>query len=88
MIDTTNGFKIAEKDLQLRGPGDFFGTMQSGMPEFKFADLARDRGILLAAREIAEFIVKDDFEFEKESNNMIKENYDLKYAKKEKLFDF
>jgi ATP-dependent DNA helicase RecG len=88
MIETNDGFKIAEKDLQLRGPGDFFGTMQSGMPEFKFANLVRDRTMLFAAREIAEFIVKDDYDFAKERNKIIRDHYELKYKNKEKLFDY
>jgi len=52
MTDTTDGFEIAERDLQLRGPGDFFGTRQAGAPTFRMIDLARDRELLeLAHRE-------------------------------------
>jgi ATP-dependent DNA helicase RecG len=52
MTETTNGFEIAERDLQLRGPGDFFGTRQAGMPTFRTIDLARDHEMLdLAHRE-------------------------------------
>ena len=52
MTETTDGFEIAERDLQLRGPGDFFGTRQAGMPTFRMVDLVRDREILdLAQRE-------------------------------------
>ena len=46
MTDTTDGFEIAERDLQLRGPGDFFGTRQAGMPTFRVIDLVRDRDLL------------------------------------------
>jgi len=54
MTDTTDGFEIAERDLTLRGPGDFFGTRQAGMPTFRMIDLVRDREILdLAHREAA-----------------------------------
>ena len=42
MTETNDGFRIAEADLSLRGPGDFFGTRQSGLPEFRVADLLRD----------------------------------------------
>ena len=57
MTETTDGFKIAEMDLRLRGPGEFFGTRQSGVPAFRFAKLLRDQEILdWARREAAEFI--------------------------------
>jgi ATP-dependent DNA helicase RecG len=52
MTDTTDGFEIAERDLTLRGPGDFFGTRQAGLPTFRMVDLVRDRELLdLAQRE-------------------------------------
>jgi ATP-dependent DNA helicase RecG len=54
MTDTTDGFEIAERDLLLRGPGDFFGTRQAGMPTFRLIDLVRDRPLLdLAQQEAA-----------------------------------
>jgi ATP-dependent DNA helicase RecG len=54
MTDTTDGFAIAEADLRLRGPGDFFGTRQAGVPTFRLIDLIRDRDVLdLAQREAA-----------------------------------
>ena len=43
MTETTDGFEIAERDLRLRGPGDFFGTRQAGVPTFRMIDLVRDR---------------------------------------------
>ena len=46
MTETTDGFEIAERDLQLRGPGDFFGTRQAGVPTFRVIDLVRDRELL------------------------------------------
>jgi ATP-dependent DNA helicase RecG len=49
MTDTTDGFEIAERDLRLRGPGDFFGTRQAGMPTFRLIDLIRDHDLLEAA---------------------------------------
>ena len=54
MTDTTDGFEIAERDLQLRGPGDFFGTRQAGLPTFRLIDLVRDRELLDDARREAE----------------------------------
>jgi len=57
MTETTDGFKIAEIDLKLRGPGDFFGTRQAGIPTFRIANLVRDQEILeWAKREATEFI--------------------------------
>ncbi len=53
MTETTDGFEIAERDLQLRGPGDFFGTRQAGVPTFRLIDLVRDRELLLAAQQEA-----------------------------------
>jgi ATP-dependent DNA helicase RecG len=53
MVETTDGFKIAEKDLEIRGPGEFFGTRQSGLPSLRVANLIRDRDILEAARREA-----------------------------------
>ena len=53
MTDTTDGFAIAERDLLLRGPGDFFGTRQAGMPTFRLIDLVRDRDLLELAQQEA-----------------------------------
>ncbi len=53
MTETTDGFEIAERDLRLRGPGDFFGTRQAGMPTFRTIDLVRDRELLDAAQREA-----------------------------------
>ena len=50
MVDTQDGFRIADVDLQLRGPGEFFGTKQSGLPAFRVASVVRDREMLEVAR--------------------------------------
>ncbi len=60
MAATNDGFKIAEVDLSLRGPGDFFGTRQSGLPEFRVADLVRDAAALEAARRDAATLIRED----------------------------
>jgi ATP-dependent DNA helicase RecG len=60
MAATTDGFKIAEVDLELRGPGDYFGTRQSGVPEFRVANIVTDAAILSAARTDAFEIVQRD----------------------------
>lgn len=58
MTETTDGFEIARRDLELRGPGDFFGTKQSGLPEFRIADLTRDFAALEQARDDAAELVR------------------------------
>jgi ATP-dependent DNA helicase RecG len=60
MTSTNDGFRIAEVDLELRGPGDFFGTRQSGLPEFRVADLLRDGAMLEEARREAFALVQAD----------------------------
>jgi ATP-dependent DNA helicase RecG len=59
-VATRDGFEIAEADFALRGPGQFFGTEQSGMPELKVADLLKDTEILVEARAAAQALVKRD----------------------------
>jgi ATP-dependent DNA helicase RecG len=61
MVRTQNGFELAELDLQQRGPGEFFGTRQAGLPEFRVANLVRDRAVLeLAKMEASRFAVSPD----------------------------
>ena len=63
MVRTQNGFELAELDLQLRGPGEFFGTRQAGLPDFRVANLLRDRALLeLAKGESAKFVAHADAE--------------------------
>jgi ATP-dependent DNA helicase RecG len=59
--ETADGFRIAEADLQLRGPGELLGQAQSGMPRFRFADLTRDLALVHRAREVAARWVRQDF---------------------------
>lgn len=56
---TQDGFRIAQKDLELRGPGEFFGTRQSGLPQFQVADLVRDRNLLVRCRDAARQVLAD-----------------------------
>ena len=60
MTRTNNGFEIAERDLQLRGPGEFFGTRQHGLPEFKLADITQEMQLLQQAKEDALTLLADD----------------------------
>ncbi|MCL1926882.1 MAG: ATP-dependent DNA helicase RecG [Syntrophorhabdaceae bacterium] len=64
MEQTTDGFKIAEEDLRIRGPGDFAGVRQSGIPDLVFSDLVRDAGMLQTAKEIVEELRQKDSELE------------------------
>ncbi len=73
MCDTNDGFIISEKDLELRGAGDFFGTMQHGLPEFKIANLFEDISILKLAQSAANKIVSQDPKLEKDENKKLKE---------------
>ena len=57
MVHTNDGFQIAELDLELRGPGEFFGTKQAGIPSFRVANLIRDRQLLEAAKREAAFVI-------------------------------
>ena len=67
MVRTTDGFQIAELDLELRGPGEFFGTRQAGMPSFQVANLIRDRQLLEAAKlEAAAVVAGPDAEISQE----------------------
>lgn len=65
MAHTTDGFKIAEKDLELRGPGEYFGTKQSGLPNLRIADLVHDLDILKRARREAFSLVESDAQLAK-----------------------
>ncbi|WP_128894298.1 ATP-dependent DNA helicase RecG [Longirhabdus pacifica] len=57
MTETNDGFEVSRRDLEIRGPGEFFGTKQSGLPEFHVADLSHDFALLEQAREDASFLV-------------------------------
>jgi ATP-dependent DNA helicase RecG len=59
MVSTTDGFEVAEKDLELRGPGEFFGTRQAGMPSLRVANLIRDRKLLELAKREARSLLED-----------------------------
>ena len=60
MVSTTNGFIIAEQDLQLRGPGDMYGTKQSGALKFKLADIVEDVALLEQTRQAAQWLINED----------------------------
>ena len=82
MCDTNDGFIISEKDLELRGSGDFFGTMQHGLPEFKIANLFEDMNILKVAQEAAIQIIDKDPKLEKVENMRLKRLIKDKFTKR------
>jgi ATP-dependent DNA helicase RecG len=73
MEKTTDGFAIAEEDLAIRGPGDFLGTRQSGLPDFRIASIIRDARILNDAKEDAFKLAAIDPLLEKPEHTILKE---------------
>ncbi len=73
MCVSTDGFYIAEQDLKLRGPGDFFGTRQHGLPEMKIANLFEDADILSLSQRAAKAVIDEDPELITEKNKALKE---------------
>jgi len=84
-VKSDDGFYLAEKDLELRGPGEFFGTRQHGLPEFKIADLIKDKDLLLMAKRDAFKIIEEDPNLIKFENRIVKENLLRKFADKVEL---
>lgn len=79
MCQTNNGFVISEKDLELRGSGEFFGTKQHGLPEFKIANLFEDIEILKKVQDVAIKIMNDDPNLTKEKNLELKKQIENKF---------
>lgn len=85
MERTNNGFEISEKDLELRGPGDFFGTKQHGLPDFKIANLFVDMKILNVVQGEANKIIGEDPSLEQEKNILLRKSLKEKYGDKLEL---
>ena len=79
LTKSRNGFEIADEDLKLRGPGEFFGERQSGFIKFRIADLTTDGPIIRSARMKAFDIIHNDANLEAPSNSLIKERFDNEY---------
>ena len=80
MEKSNSGFDVARKDLELRGPGDFFGIRQSGLPEFKLADLLKDIKVLENAQKAAKELLKEDKYLEKAENTALKKELYAKFG--------
>lgn len=79
ILKTGDGFQIAEVDLKLRGPGEFFGTKQSGLPELRIADITADGEILKLARKEAFHVVADDPQLRRPENQPVRRHFVEKY---------
>jgi len=82
MLSTNDGFKIAEEDLRIRGSGEFFGTEQHGLPEFRIGDIIGDYDILKQARHAAFELVEKDADLVLPENKTIKNKFIERYARK------
>lgn len=80
LASTDDGFRLAEQDLQMRGPGDLLGTKQIGLPPLRIADLVRDSEILICARRIAQKIVEQDPNLELAEHAKLKRQVTLKHG--------
>ena len=87
MTDTTDGFKIAEEDLKLRGPGDFFGNRQHGLPQMKLADLAGDMRLLSQAQQAAREVLSRDPELTGTEHRMVRERIRTLFARQADIFN-
>ncbi|MEF9990893.1 MAG: ATP-dependent DNA helicase RecG [Romboutsia sp.] len=72
MEETNDGFKISEKDLEIRGPGEFFGTRQHGLPELKIANIFKHMKILKVAQQEARYILGEDLKLQNIENKLLK----------------
>lgn len=85
MVKLSSGFELSEIDFKLRGPGNIFGTKQSGLPDLKYSDITRDAEILSAAKEAAFGIISADFKLSLPKNEVIRKTLLEKYSENIKL---
>jgi ATP-dependent DNA helicase RecG len=86
MARTSDGFEIAEVDLKLRGPGDFLGTKQSGLPDFRFADIVEDQALVYESREWAIKILNEDPDLSAKHHAGLKSVFERYFEAKAKYF--
>ncbi|MCC5935422.1 MAG: ATP-dependent DNA helicase RecG [Balneolales bacterium] len=87
MTETNDGFLISEADLRLRGPGDFLGTRQSGVPEFRFADLVEDEALLQEAAAQVKLLLADDPELKKPEHEQLRLYFQKYLNERRKFFE-
>ncbi len=88
MSKTNDGFLIAQKDLELRGPGEIFGTRQHGLPEMKIGDIANDSGLLNLASNVADKVLKSDPSLKAPENISIRKSIKEMFSKKADIGSF
>ncbi len=82
MVETNDGFKVSEKDLEMRGSGEFFGTKQHGLPEFKIANLFEDMQILKTVQSLAIKILQEDKNLSLEKNKILRNTINKKFKER------
>lgn len=87
LTSTNDGFKIAEEDLKLRGPGDFFGSRQHGLPQLKVADFASDIALLKEAQQAAQALVEEDPELTAPEHRLLRERVKKLFSQSGEAFN-
>lgn len=85
VAETTDGFKLAEEDLKMRGEGDLFGKAQSGLPEFRVGNVVNDYNTLAAAQKIAQQLIKEDTTLKDNDHQALKEILDYEQLKQNRV---
>ena len=87
LVATSDGFRIAEEDLRIRGPGQFFGTRQHGLPQLRVADIIEDMDLLRLARKDAFEIIADDPKLTHPDHQLLKSALQSQFAQSLELID-
>ena len=86
LTQTNDGFQIAQEDLRLRGPGDFFGQRQHGLPQLKVADFASDLELLNQARQAAQTLVEGDGELSRPEHQPLRRRVEHMFRDNPEIF--